>query len=360
MRHVGEKRSKRFPASSRLGRGWMRILGLLILVLGVVCVLMAFELPVWVPPERTEQISDLAMTIGQTLISIAATALLFERYGYADYTTKRVCDALARDEVLNVLSPKRKEELKDLLFEDIYLGHQPSADPLSLVDQLDQDIDRLLENYYYEEYYTSCDISIVETMDHQKLFYKQIHRNFTAHPIRTNCECMLERLYRVRISGLGEDTRDLNGNPLSAVQIKKLVIRGKDLKEGKDYQLKVEPLPDDSSPYMNIYTIELNSEWKTFSDELRVEMVYETYVPYSDPYYSVTVDRPCKYFSCNFSFSTDTHDLHVKGYGFMSTGDTLRKHQIKMQNGVTVRYRSWILPGDGAVAFFYPKENMSS
>ena len=357
MKSSKRKSSKQSSCSNRLYKSWIHILGFLILAIGVVCIIASFEIPVWVPAKRAEEFSDVTMVIGQILISISVTALLFEQFGYADYTTRRICDVLVRNEVLDILSQKRKEELKDRLFEDIYLGRQPEPDPLRLVDQLDEDIDRLLADYYYEFYYISCDISIVETLQGQKLFRKQIHRNLTARPIQTGKECTFKRLYQVQISGLEKDAKDKDGNPLAAVKITKLVIRGETLKEGEneDYYLKISPQPDDASPYTNVYEIVLNSKWTTFSNELRVEMTYETYVPYSDPYYSVTVDRPCKFFSCNFNFHADTHDLHVKGYGFMSKGDALRKHQIKMPYGVMVRYRSWILPGDGAVAFFYPK-----
>lgn len=223
---------------NRLNKSWIRILGLLIFIIGIVCIIASFELPIWVPKERAKAVSDITMVTGQILVSVSVTGLLFEQFGYADYTTRRICDALAQDEVLDILSQERKEEMKDRLFEDIYLGRSPEPDPLCLVKQLDGDIERLLADYYYEEFFTSCDISVVETQDGQKLFRKQIHRNLTACPIQTGRECTLERLYRVQRPGLKDGTKDRNGVVLDAVKITELIIQDETLTEGTEEDIR--------------------------------------------------------------------------------------------------------------------------
>lgn len=170
MKSSKRKSSKRSSWSNRLNKSWIHILGFLILTIGVVCIVASFEVPIWVPAKRAEGFSEVTMVIGQILVSISVTALLFEQFGYADYTTRRICDVLVRDEVLDILSQKRKEELKDRLFEDIYLGRLPEPDPLRLVEQLDEDIDRLLADYYYEEYNrsTKSPISKAQTVKVQE------------------------------------------------------------------------------------------------------------------------------------------------------------------------------------------------
>lgn len=354
-------RIKQRKRQRRLNKGWMLFVGILAVIVGISLIFFSSHVPQWIPTEYSQLISSTVMPLGQVIISVAVTALLFEHFGYVDYTTNRVCDALARDEVLNVLTSGRKEELKDLLFEDIYLGHQPDQDPMQLVRQLDKDTDELLADYYYEEYHTSCDISIMVAQDGQYYFRKDIHRTFTAKPIRADHKCQLSRLYHSSTNDIPSGTRDSLGHELTAVSFTRLVFNDKPLEYGKDYRLVKED-KEGNPTYATSYRLKLTNEnlLKIDCQGLRVEMAYTTHVRCTDPLYSITVDKPCKSFSCHFSINIPNYNLHVKSYGFMAFGSSTRKMHIQTQNGVTVRFRSWILPGDGAVAVLTPKQSISA
>ena len=190
-----ETDSRRRRQQRQLNRNWMLLVGALAILTGVILIYLSSHLPEQMPEEYRDMTASTIMPLGQVMISISITALLFERFGYVDYTVSRVCDALTRDEVLNVLDARRKEELKELLFEDIYLGHQPAQDPGQLVQQLNEDINVLLADYYYEEYHTSCDISIITAQDGQRYFRKHISRIITVRPIQADRQCELTRLY---------------------------------------------------------------------------------------------------------------------------------------------------------------------
>lgn len=338
----------------------MRLIGILAIIVGIALIYFSLHLPDQLPAEYHETVSSTIMPLGQVIISISITALLFEHFGYVDYTVSRVCDALTQDEVLNVLDLSRKEELKGLLFEDIYLGHQPAQDPSQLVQQLNNDINALLADYYYEDYHTSCDISIITAQNGQRYFRKHISRAFTVCPIQTDRKCLLARLYNLNTNDIPLGTKDQNGNDLSPIRFLELSINDKKLLPETDYKL-VPSKNTDNNLYSTNYKLLLsdNSLLELTNSQLRIKLVYVTYVLCTDPLYSITVDKPCKSFSCHFSSNIPDYNLHVKSYGFMSFSSNERKMHIQTQNGVTVRFRSWILPGDGAVAMLTPKQSVA-
>lgn len=358
MGTLGNFHSQRQKRQRRLNKIWMVLIGILAIVAGVGLIILSFQLPDWLPEGYGETASSTLMAVGQVAISVSVTALLFEHFGYVDYTVNRVCDALSRDEVLHVLDDARKKELKDILFEDIYLGHQPAQAPKELVDQLDKDIDTLLKDYYYEEFHTSCDISMVTAQDGQRYFCKHIHRAITVRPIRKEKPCQVSRLFYLRTNDIPSGTKDLRGNELLPVKFLKVVVNDQELEEGKDYHLDGRK-DKDAGPYSINYTLLLNNKsLLEIGTHLRIELVYMSHVLSTDPLYSVTVDKPCKFFSCQINSNISDYNLHIKSYGFMAFGDSTRRMHIETQNGVNVRFRSWILPGDGTVVVLKPKQSV--
>lgn len=351
-----QRPSKKKPDEKRLNKSWIFLSGTIIIAFGIIIIFVAFLLKPLIPETYSEVAASTCITLGQIAISIGVTAMLFEHSGFADYAVRRMCDVLLRDETLRSLNMDRRQELKNLLFKNIYLGSQQTDDSLALLDQLDNDTNKLLSDYYYEEYITYCDMSLVETENGQILLHKNMRRIFTAKPIQDGATCKLERLWYARISGPHGTIRDKSGHRIQPLSIPKVVINNKVLTPKKDYYLKYLSSRFDEDPYSSSYELMLKvPEQLIFSKELKVELHYETYVPHNDPYYAVTVDRPCKFFSCTFSKDISDYDMTVKSYGFMSYGSSQRKHQIKTQNSIVVRFRSWILPGDGALAILSPQ-----
>ena len=358
MGTLDEYHNRRKKRQRRLNRNWMTLIGIVGITIGIVLTIISLHFPSWFPKKWEEVFSSIFMSGGQVALSISVTSMLFEHFGYVDYTVNRVCDALADDAVLNVLTDSRKKQLKDILFEDIYLGRQPAQAPKELVEQLDGDIDTLLEDYYYEEYYTSCDISMVTAQDGQRYFRKHIHRALTIRPIRKEKSCRVTRVYYLRTNDIPSGTRDLRGDPLQPVKFLQVTVNNRELAEGTDYSLE-DRKDKDAGPYSINYVLKLKDEsLLEIGERLRIELVYLTHVLSTDPLYAVTVDKPCKFFSCHIHNTMSDYNLHAKSYGFMAFGDSTRRMLIETQSGVNVRFRSWILPGDGAVVVLTPKQSV--
>lgn len=356
---LGEHKKRQKERQRRLNQHWMVQGAIIIAIVGVIVILFSSVLKKWLPVKYGEMAASMVIALGQAAVSISVTALLFERFGYVDYTVERVCEALADDGVLNVLNDDRKKELKDILFEDIYLGRQPAQDPKALVNQLSTDIGDLLNSYYYEEHHTSCDISMITAQDGQRYFRRHVHRAVTIRPIRQGRECRVSRLYFLRTNGIPAGTRDCFGNELLPVKFLRVSVNDRPLEQDKDYRLEISK-ESDAELYSARYELILNDENLLEREEsLRVELVYVTHAHPTDPLYSVTVDRPCKFFSCHIINSIPDYNLLTKSYGFMALGNSGRRMRIEMESGEMVRFRSWILPGDGTVAVLTPKQSAS-
>lgn len=347
-----ENDEKRKQRDRKINKGWRSMTGALLVLVGIAAVIASVGLP----EAHRGAVSAISMTVGQALISIGVTAFLFEHFGYVDYTVDRVCDALARDEVLHVLEKDRKKELKGILLEDIYLGRAPALDPQLLVRQLNNDIGRLLEDYYYEENYVTCDISLVTAQDGQEYFRKLIHRFFTVRPIQEGKDCCLDRLYFSRTNPIPDGVFDEENKAIRPVQFTSLYIDDKKLEFGTDYTVSEEELERDSTyPIACQLKLRDENQMRFSSGAVRVSMTYMTHVRTTDPLYSVTVDKPCKEFSCYVNNGIPHYQLHMKSYGFMVYDTTDRKTHFHTRMGEVAHFSSWILPGDGVVAMLTPK-----
>lgn len=365
MGAFNNKKDRKKENRKRLNSEWIRLVGGVIIIVGLVFVIGAQLSISLIAGRFGDVINSILMPLGQVLLSIGVTARVFEHFGYADYTTERVCEALASEEVLNVLNEQRKIELKDMLFEDIYLGRQPEKAPQELVHQIEGDMEALLADYYYDEYHTFCDISLFEDKNGRRFIKKKIHRTIMIKPIRAGKRCKVDGLFYSRtnkIDAVGDD-----GETLAPVKFDSLYIDDVKMKEGIDFRLHSDEC--DHINYPRLYTIQMLRNGKAAEDalvlekaEMRVRMDYTTYVSCEDLMYSVTVRKPCKSFFCSFNCNIPEHILRVKSYGFMSFGrntpdKNARRIDVRTETGVTVRFRSWLLPGDGAIIMIEPGKN---
>ena len=111
MKNKKQREEKRLNVAAILEGG---ILGI---VIGIVLLLF---------PSENVTLKSTLVTIGQLLISIAFGSMLLEWFGYVKYTQQRMCEILCEDEVLNVLSTKRKRELSGsllILFKYMYTNY---------------------------------------------------------------------------------------------------------------------------------------------------------------------------------------------------------------------------------------------
>lgn len=296
--------------------------------------------------EEHRLISPIMQTFGQILISVSATAILFEHFGYVDYAVKRLCEAFTHDEVIKSLNNEKKKEFKSKLEKDLYLRDCEDEESIELLNLINSDTNKILSDYFYSEYITYVDFFI----DDKKFIKKRIRRTFTAKPIVKGNKCTIANLLYLRTHTLLEDNNNLT--------IELLKINDKELKKDEDYDIDSILKEKEGDSYNVEYLIKIKKKkLLEFTDSLDVDITYETIVNYSDKIYAITIDKPCAHFCCHFNIDTSKYDINLKSYGFMCFGQENkdRKREIQTFNGTMLRFLTWILPGDGVVAIVSEK-----
>lgn len=337
---------------NRINKGWILLLGFLLLMVGIILTIGSILIQILFSSNwLTDCIKSTILTLGQVLISISATAILFEHFGYVDYAVKRLRDVLTRDDVIATLSTDKKKEFKSKITKDLYLFGDTDENSLELISLLDNDMDQILSDYYYSEHITYVDF-FVRKIEGEKYFYKIIRRTFTAKPIKYGKTCKLDGILFLRTKAIGEN----ENSKIKNITISKLKINGKEISK-YDYSCDGEKKLVDGDHYDIEYILKINKEELiTFNESCDIDISYETYTKYSDKIYAVTVDRPCRHFCCHFNIDTSKYDITLKGNGFMCYKNQQRKREIKTYNGKMLRFLSWILPGDGVVSVINEKK----
>lgn len=291
--------------------------------------------------------ADMCVTVGQLFISVSAGSLLLEWFGYVNYTRKRMCEVLAENDVLNVLTTARKKELKTALLNNLYMPDK-NLGYNNIVEVMDNEMDNILKDFYYKEYIMYVDISIVE-IDGVKYIKKEIRKTYDAETIN-NKMCYIGRLLEIQINPTkGDDT----------VTLESLHINGEKIKDIKlQTRLQTEDNCDEvENHYDTTFYLEIEDlkNKLRFDDKISIDIKYSTITDISDKVFSHQIEKPCKHYCIHFNYEANI-ELDIVGFGFMTVGDKNKKRVVKTQNGHMLRFLTWILPGDGVMAAITVKD----
>lgn len=282
------------------------------------------------------KIGQLSGTIGQLIVSISMGSLLLEWFGYVKYTQKRLAEILCKDEVLDVITDKRKRELKTAILNNLYMPDKDLGDN-NIVSVIDNELDNILKDYYYNEYIMYVDISLMEE-EGRKLIKKRIRRTFSAETIN-NQKCTLGAILSAEINPVrGENTLELNSLKINGEKYKVPIEKQDNTEDSSNHY--------DERFYADISTIK---DKLVFEDKINIDMEYTTYTDINDTIYSHQINRPCKHYCIHFNYTSEI-DLDLVGFGFMSNFGENKKRLVKTSSGHMLRFLSWILPGDGVMA----------
>lgn len=324
-----KKKEEFFNKVSLLGTG---IIGSLF---GLVIILMSKEF---------KDFESTLIMIGQTIISISFSSLLLEWFGYVNYTRKRMCEILAENDVINILDMNRKKELKSALIKNIYMYNAPNLqnEENNISTIIDNEMDNILRDYYFDEYIIYIDASIFKH-NNKKYVKKKMRHTFTAKT--TNMQkCLLETPVNTYINppdntlkGFEITAFSVNGNPQD---ISKWNITEEDNnKEMKDTYPKHYSLKN---------IIAENKKLFSFNEHIDVDFEYTTIVDIDDLVYTYQINKACKHFCIHYNAPKE-YKILMEGFGFMSTGNSQRQRLVETESGCMLRFLDWILPGNGVI-----------
>jgi len=294
-------------------------------------------------PWGTTKLKGVLFNIGQVCISISVGSLLLEWFGYVNYTRKRMCEVLSENEVLRVLSKKRKQDLKTAILNNLYMPNKDLGEN-NIVSAIDSEMDNILKDYYYKEYIMYVDIS-VEIIDENKYIKKTIRKIYCADTINGE-KCKLGKLLEIQMNPVLDDkTLLLKELKINDERIEDIVIKRND------------NTGEPRNHYDTIFYADTSKiiDKLEFSDSIKIDMTYETYTDINDKVFSNQVSRPCKHYCIHFNY-TDKINLDLVGFGFMTSENTEKTRVVRTLNGHMLRFMSWILPGDGVMAAITIKE----
>lgn len=292
-----------------------------------------------------ESLDVLLNTLGQVLITVSIGSLLMEWFGYVNYTRKRMCEILAEDEVIKVLDLQRKKELKSALIKNIYMYNAPKLqnEEHNISTIIDEEMDNILCDYYFEEYIIYIDVSIDE-INGKKYIKKKMRHTFTAKTIN-NQETIL-------LSPISTYLKPPKEDAVEAFKLEKFIING-EYQDVKNWQIKTE---DNIKKMPKTYTkrysldniIDDNKNLFSFSEKIDVDFEFTTNVDIDDLVYTYHVRKACKHFCIHYNAPKE-YKILMDGFGFMSTGNSQRQRVIETETGCMLRFLDWILPGNGVM-----------
>lgn len=350
------KHKKRETSETKLNKYAINFVAVAVILIGITLVIV----PIYLDSKSILYgFKEILSTFGQILIAFAAGSMLLEWFGYVNYTRKRMCEILSDDEVLNVLTTKRKKELKSAILHNLYMPNK-TLEENNIATIVDDEMDMVLRGYYYEEFISYIDASIIKDKDKKELIKKDIRITLSAKTVKGE-KCTLNSLISTYLEPLNTK-KDKNGNSIVPLKLNKLKVNGKNVTDKfKDKLQNIDNNEDLKDIYPKRYL--LNKKTKgfkkemTFTDSIFIDMEYTTIVGINDLVYSYQIDKACKHFCLHFNVNPDEFDLMIQGFGFMSIGREQRQRTIRTNNGYMLRFLDWILPGDGAIVVLRKKEN---
>lgn len=283
------------------------------------------------------------------LIAFAIGNLILDRYSNLNYFKERISELFLDYKMVNILDDSYKRLLKRNIIKSTFGVENDDADELTYL--LDDEINIMLETYYYSENYTVINCSIIE--DQGEYIKKIITKELTIKNINPSKKCEFSDLLHIRCKELENDSL----NPLT---INSVIINNEKELTQNDYQdtnNQEELLSSSSShPYNINKTYKLKNPIE-IKDSLKVKIKYTTITPIDDRSYSCRMDKLCKNMRCKFLFE-DPIKIESCGFSFASNQkNSLRPEYHK--NICEVQSNNWILPGEGVVFTIFTPQNDS-
>lgn len=318
----------------------------LITIAGTLAGFLLMVVSPYIPPLET-----VLNTLGQLAITISVGSLFMEWFGYVNYIRKRMCEILIEDEVINVLDLNRKKELKSALIKNIYMNNAPQLqnEENNIATIIDNEMDNILQDYYFEECIMYIDASF-EPQNGSTYLKKKIRQTFTARTINKQW-CTLESPISTYFS-----PPETDDEPLC---LKKFCINNVP-QDIASWKISTKPNTKEmKETYNSHYTLESviaeNKDLFSFNDKIDIDLEYTTLVPSDDLVFTYQIRKACKHFCIHFNVPPE-YKLLVEGFGFMSLGNTMRQRLIETDNGSMLRFLDWILPGNGVMFVIQPKQ----
>ncbi|KJS15499.1 MAG: hypothetical protein VR69_13090 [Peptococcaceae bacterium BRH_c4b] len=280
--------------------------------------------------------------VGIALFILGSITILLELSDFREYFFSRLNDILIKDEYISVLNQDKLRNLENKVQKLLYFKEQQN-DKKSFFYKVQNDVKPLINGCYFDYYEIRVECKIEDNLIKKKMtkIFEIVNPNVNeieeSIPIDSSMQI---------IDGI----EDGDLYKVESLSIKSISIDDYGNKTEKDNTIDdlglIYTKCDDES--INKYNIRVQTNKTiTVKDRCKVEIIYNTITPMSDPFFTHRVRKPCKRYRCVFHFKNDIYELAGYGFGFMDRNNKITKNNFT--GGIELSFKDWILPGDGVI-----------
>lgn len=342
--------NKQKPKQKATTRSLKSNIFLLAIILALVGILTyTLSLTVFSKSENYAQyIKPVVNDISIIFMTVALGSCLLEWFGFVDYMKIKMAEVVTTNKFLKTLSNERKIEIKEEIEREIY-SNDNKLGTEGLLSVVQNEIYPLLKSYYFKEYVTSITLSYNE--DIQRIVKNISKTIIICNNDSTEKDLILRDLFSPSFVA---DSEDEVKTMISLESIKCTVGDGKTKILTSSYKFEPEEVPANDGYNYEAFLVprakNKKSTIKLGTEEVKLEIEYTTMVDKEDITYIQRVPIPCKDFTIHYNYTND-FKIDGNGFSFLTRNHNSRILTRKEVSGYTIRFRCWMLPGDG-VCFY--------
>jgi hypothetical protein len=267
--------------------------------------------------------------------------MILEFFGFVDYIRKNLREVILEDVYLETLSTERKKQLRSKLQRMILYPNIQNIEADSLFNVVEQEITPLLTDYYIDEYIITVDCTIENDLIIKKIYKKMVF----AH-IDVNYQKVIDiPLVNMQIKKPAQIERIED-----VFSLEKFVFNDHDYKANVtiDYQALDDNAYD--TQITSSYSNDIKEVFKLTNGVAKLEIDILTKVGLDDLNFIPRVHKPCKNYTIHFNYDREKCSVTAENFGLMDFNKNAERMEYRINgNSIVIRFKNWILPGNGVI-----------
>lgn len=311
----------------------LRIISSISLIVGIAAIFIAAYFKQMYSPGNVFNLGIVGDTI-LAIISGVGVALITSVFVNILKLWFESSDYLVRNNFIKFLSKEEMYNLKSEIESELYFSKNNHNKDNNFYSFFGREVSSLLNECFYSYYETTIECCI-----HNNYISKTITKKFQmVNPSKK------EILEKIPFQAEMQKVKDID--IIDLYKIEKFEIDSQDFTGHINKKLRI---IDESNETKDAYCVKVDAEYDVkIKRQTTIDMVIKTIAPIDDICFSNKITKPCKEYEIIFIVKNSACKLSWHNFGFLGNHkDNIMETPI--ENGVMLKLRDWILPGDGMV-----------
>lgn len=296
-------------------------------------------------------------------IPIGLISVLFSFFDKLSYAKHQVSAALYENEGYLLYDEKTQIEIKNRIEQNLHLTDIHDSESLYSVVQ--SEISDIVQDTYINEYNTTIDCDIEDGMFVKKFHEYIVYKNPNLKKKEVK-KIYTEEMLSTRVFKHVQNNCDENFmSGKHCANCGSSCLRDVELWiDGKKKNVKVKRFVEKNNntllpQYSTVYRFSMAEKYIDVGENpVTVEIKFNTRVPIEDNIYVHKVKRATRNYTLDFRFNSNKMDIIPVSFGFMDENNIGNRVFIAHSDmGKQIRFRNWVLPGDGVIIVINKKNN---